>query len=373
MLESGKITPGQAGLLMMFTVLGTANLVMPALTSRYAQTDAWMTIILSFLPHVLLIMVIYRIGQTFSQESMVCQLRKITGKFLGAVVTLGYIWYLVYSTAVITRTVSEFLLTVFMPDTPIEMFIIVMLFLGASVIRSGLEVLARAAIFIAPIFFASFGLIFVLLIGEIELSNLTPFLEHGFTPVLQGTIYPTIWRGNFILMLIIWPYLNKPEQAFKSMMQAAVIIVMVVLPITVASTAIFGPLVSYLRFPTFELAEYIDLAGFITRLDAVFMAVWIGGAFIKIGVYYYCLCLMFSEFFGLKEYRCTVYPFGIIVGALVIFIAPNMAVFDNLFTSVLVPLNLIFEFIVPCGLLGLIYLRGLHKSKRGETNGHKQA
>lgn len=364
MLESGKITPGQAGFIMMVTVLGTANLVMPAFTSRYAHMDAWMTTILAAFPHALIIFVIYRIGNTFPKESMVSYIGLITGKYLGIIIILGYLWYLIITTAMVLRTVSEFLLTSFMPDTPIEVFIIAMLLMTAWVVRAGLEVLARAATFIVPIFLISFAIILILVIKEIDLSNLTPILEHGFKPVIHATIYPTLWRGEFVLMLFMWPYLNKPEQGLKSMLQVAMIIVLVMLPITVFSTSVFGPLTSHMHFPTFALVEYIDLGGFITRLDAVFMAVWIAGVFVKIGIFYYCLCLVLSELLGLKEYRCIVYPVGIILGVLVITVAPNMAVFASLFPSVVVPLNLLFEYIVPFGLVSLIYLRGLHKGKK---------
>ncbi|MGI6686500.1 MAG: GerAB/ArcD/ProY family transporter [Bacillota bacterium] len=369
MLESGKITPGQAGFLMGLTVLGTANLVMPSLTARFAGADTWMAVALATFPHILLILVIDRIGKSFPQQSIVTYIRKITGKYLGILIILGYIWYLIFITAMITRTVAEFLLTTFMPDTPIEVFIIVILLLGAWAVKAGLEVLARAATFITPIFLISFAIILLLLVGEMDFSFLKPFLENGFKPVLHATLYPSIWRGQFVLMLFIWPYLNKPEQGLRSMLQVAVVIVLLLLSLTIASTSIFGPLVVTLRFPTFALVEYIDLAGFITRLDAVFMAVWIAGVFIKIGVFYYCLCLILSELLGLMDYRCTVYPLGIIIGALVIIVAPNMVVFDNLFPKVVLPLTLLFEYFLPCGLLGLIFLRGLHKKKGGKTNG----
>jgi spore germination protein KB len=372
MLESGKISPGQAGFIMIFTVLGTANLIMPAQTSRYAHMDAWLTTIVSILPHIVLILAVYRIGNTFPRENMVRYIRKITGKYLGVLIILGYIWYLMFSLAMILRTVAEFLLTAFMPDTPIEVFIIVILLLGALAVKAGLEVLVRAATFIAPIFLASFALTLALLAGELNLSSLSPVMEHGLKPVIYGSFFPTLWRGEFILMLFIWPSLNKPEQGLKSMLITAAVITLIMLPITAVTTSVFGPLTSYMHFPTYALVKYIDLAGFITRLDAVFMAVWIAGVFVKVGIFYYCLSLLVSLFLGLKEYRCTVYPLGIILGALVIIIAPNMAVFVNAFPRVVVPLYLLFEYLVPMVMVGLLYLKGLPGAKRGETDGIKQ-
>jgi spore germination protein KB len=369
MLESGKITPGQAGFLMIFTVLGTSNLVMPVLTSRYAQMDAWMTVILASLPHVLLIFVMNGIRKNFPQESIVSYLKKITGKYLGILIILGYLWYMIFTLTMINRTVSEFLLTSFMPETPIEVFIIVMLLLGAWVTKAGLEVLARVATFIMPLFLISFALIFLLLVGEFNFSYLTPVFEYGSKPVIRGAIYHTLWRGEYVLMLFLWPYLNTPEQGLRSLLQSAVIIVLVMLPITTASIAVFGPLTPHMYFPTFALVEYIELVGFITRIDAVFMAVWIAGAFVKIGIFYYCICLTLGEVLGLKDYRYIVYPVGIICGALTIFIAPNVAVFENLFPTVLIPMNLLFQYLMPLLILGLIYLRGLHKEKRGEGDG----
>lgn len=368
MLESGKITPGQAGFLMILTVLGTANLTMPAITARVAHMDAWITMILAFFPHVLLIWVIQRIGNTFPQKTTISNISHITGRYLAIIIILGYLSYLIFAAAMITRTVSEFLLTTFMPDTPIEIFIIVMLFLSALVVRAGLEVLARTATFITPIFLVSFGAILLLLTGEMDLYSLLPVFEGGIKPIIYGTLYPVIWRGEFILMLFIWPYLNRPEKGFRSMLVAAVLVLVIMLSVTIASTSILGPLTSHMHFPTFAMVSYMEI-GFLTRLDAIFMAVWIAGAFIKISIFYYVICLLLGELFGIKEYKCTVYPVGLILGAMVITVAPNMAVFESLFPDVVLPLNLLFEYIIPFGLLCLIYIRGLHRKKRGVQDG----
>ncbi|WP_089610585.1 GerAB/ArcD/ProY family transporter [Dehalobacterium formicoaceticum] len=371
MLEPGKITPSQAGFLMILTVLGTANLTMPAVTSWFAGMDAWMTIILGFFLNILLIWVIDRICKTFPKKSsisMISHINHITGRYLGTLIVLGYLSFLIFDEAVITRSVCEFLLISFMPDTPIEVFIIIMLFLSAMVVRAGLEVLARTATFIIPIFLISFGVLLVLLIGEMDLATLLPVFDGGIKPIIYGSLFPAIWQGQFVLMLFIWPYLNRPEKGFRSMLLAAVSLLFIMLSITIVATAILGPLTSHLHFPTFTIVSYMEI-GFLTRLDAIFMAVWIAGAFIKISMFYYVICLLIGELFGIKEYKCLVYPVGLIIGAMVIMIAPNMADFWSLFTNVEIPIDLLFEYLVPFGLLGVIYLRGLHKKKRGEQDG----
>ncbi|MEL7565593.1 MAG: endospore germination permease [Dehalobacterium sp.] len=368
MLEPGKITSGQAGFLMILTVLSTTNLTMPAITAKYAGMDAWLTTILATFPHIALVLVINQISKTFPQESFVSYINKITGKYLGIFLVLGYLWYQIFTSAMITRTVTEFLLTSFMPDTPMEVFIAVMILLTALVVRAGLEVLARTATFIVPIFLFSLVSIFLLTIYEIDLTQLTPILEHGFKPVIHGTIFPALWRGEFILMLFIWQYMNKPNQGLRSMLQAAIIILLIMLPLTVASVTIFGPLTARMHFPTFSLVEYISLGGFLTRLDAIFMAVWFAGVFVKIGVFYYVICLVLSEVLGLKEYKSLVFPIGIILGVLVTTVAPNIAIYAHLFPSVVVPLNFFFEYLIPFGLLSLIYLRGLHRKKNNTKN-----
>jgi len=60
------------------------------------------------------------------------------------------------------------------------------------------------------------------------------------------------------------------------------------------------------------------------------------------------------------------------LGALVIIIAPNMAVFINAFPKVVVPLYLLFEYLIPMVMVSSIYLKGLPGARRGETDGIKQ-
>jgi len=366
-LEKGKISPGQAAVLMILTVLATENLIQPTISANYARADAWMLTVFAAVFQLGLIFIIDRTGKMFPGESPVHWTRTVLGTYLGMAVIILYLFYQLWLNCLIIRTIAEFLLTAFMPDTPIAVFVIVLTLLAAWVVKAGLEVLVRCATFIIPVFLVTFCLILVLLVREMDLSQITPVLEQGIKPVLKGSILPIVWRGEIVLMFFLWPYLNRPEQGFKAMVWVVVAITIVMLPTTIAVTTIFGPTAPHHIFPTYALVRYISVGQFVERVDAVVMALWIAGAFIKIGAFYYVVCLVLSELLKLKEYQAVVYPLGVIQGVLSIAVAPNVAVLTRILDRVVTSSGLTFEYLIPIVLIVCAYLRGLHRKPHDQV------
>lgn len=361
MLEKGKITPGQAAFLMMFAVLATANFNQPAIAAADAKMDAWMTSIVAVIPAIILAVVMERLAKMFPGLPPTQYIQVILGKYLGIGLVTFIILWLIWTNALIIRTIVDFIVTAFMPKTPIEVFIGILIILTAWIVRAGLEVLGRAATFLIPIFVGSFLIILLLLFPEMDFGRITPILENGIKPVIKGSITPIAWQGEVILMLVIWPYLNKPEQGLRATILAVCAIGIILMFTSLGVTTIFGPLSSGFRFPTFMLARYVSVANFIERLDAIIMAVWIAGGFVKIGIFYYAACLMLGELLKLKEYQAVVYPLGLIQGQQTIMIAPNVAELVEILAKVWPYTALLSEYIAPIGVLVIAYARGLHK------------
>lgn len=361
MLEKGKITPAQATFLLMFSVLATANFNLPAIAAAEAKMDAWMTPLVATIPGLILAVIMAKLAQMFPGLTLTQYIQLILGKYIGWGVGIAYLLWLVWTNILIIRTAVDFIVTAFMPETPIEVFIAILIFLTAWGVRAGLEVLGRSASFLIPIFVGTFVLIFILLFHEMDFLRLTPVLEDGIKPVVKGSITPIAWRGEVVLMAFIWPYLNKPEQGLKATIWAVLAIGIILVFTSLGVTTIFGPLSAQFRFPTFMLARYVSVANFIERLDAIIMAVWIAGAFVKIGIFYYVSCLILGELLNLQEYQAIVYPLGIIQGFQTIEIAANASILVMILARVWPYTAFIFEYIIPIGILMVAFARGFHK------------
>lgn len=222
-LEKGKISSFETLLLLFTLVVATAILFVPGITAGIAGPDGWISLItVATFWGILVALVMLKLGNMFPGKTMVQYNEDIMGKWLGKIVSLLYIFWFIATNAVILREFIDFLLVVFLPETPITAFALTAILLSAVMVRGGIEVIARVNLFISPILLSAFIFISILEFGDYSFENLTPVMENGLRPILAGSITPMGWRGEIILMVMFLPFLNKPKQAKKITILAVV-------------------------------------------------------------------------------------------------------------------------------------------------------
>jgi spore germination protein KB len=87
---------------------------------------------------------------------------------------------------------------------------------------------------------------------------------------------------------------------------------------------LLGELTGNYTYPFLLLARYISLAEFFTHLEALFMAIWVLGAFVKICVFFYVTVLGTAQWLNLSSYRPIVFPLGFILLLFSIWVAHNL-------------------------------------------------
>jgi spore germination protein KB len=283
-------------------------------------------------------------------------------------VGLAYLLFFIHINSIIIREFGDFLVSAFLPETPILVFNIMVLTLAAMAVRGGIEVIARVNQFVFPQFFLVLAALVFLTIEEWEFGNLLPLLEYGIKPVLAGSVTPSAWRGEVVVILMFLPYLNKPAEAAKSVAAAVLIIaVFLTLPI-LAGVLVFGSeQEAHFVFPTLELARYVNVGDFLQRLEAIIIIVWVAGITVKVAVFYLASVLSASHLVGLSDYRPLVYPVGIIT------LVYSIVLFDNSrelvkFLAEYVPYYAyIFELGIPMVLLVIAIIRRKGGKLSGQT------
>ncbi|MDO9573881.1 MAG: GerAB/ArcD/ProY family transporter, partial [Candidatus Contubernalis sp.] len=143
MLEEGKISIRQATLLMVTTVLATAILFLPAISTRQALQDAWISTIIATTNGVLIALLVVTLMRRFPAQTLIQYSEDIMGKFIGKIIGLGYIWFFLSTNAIIVREFGDFMVAAFMPRTPLLVFNAMIVILAIMAVKSGLEPLSR--------------------------------------------------------------------------------------------------------------------------------------------------------------------------------------------------------------------------------------
>jgi len=366
MSEQGKIDSKQAVMLMLSMVLPTAILTVPPVVVEFARQDAWLSIMVATVAGLLIARLVVSLSLRFPGRTLVEYAEEILGKVPGKIVGLMYIWmFFLYVGAGAVREFGVFMVTAVMPETPLLVFCILIVAVAAYAVRNGLEVLSRFNQLFIPLV-GLLAIVFALSVKDMKIARLLPVFDTGLIHIVKGGVTPAMWLGQIVTFAMIIPYLNRPRDAHRVATLSLLLIGFFLTVSILEALLIFGPNVSAAWvFPTFNAVRVVSIANFLERLESVIVAVWVLGAFVKVGVFYYAAVLGSAQWFGLRDYRPLVAPVGVLLVALSILLwGENIVEMLYFLTEVYAPFSLlVFEVGMP--LLLLIIALARRKGGRG--------
>lgn len=309
--------------LLFFTfIVSTLILSVPGIMVSFAKQNAWMSILPAMFTGIVNIWVLTALSKRHPGKSIIQYSSIICGRWFGTVLGLFFTYYLFFF---ISSTVNEhagFISIILLLKTPPIISMTTMLLLCALAVLAGVEAIARCNEIIVPIIVFLLIPIFVFSIRDMELARLSPVLADGIMPVLKGAIVPSAWMSQFFFLGWFLPHLNeKSPHIRRNLLLSMASVVMLIIAIDIVTITIFGPITPRLKFAFFKVIQYIGLIGSLERLEAIAIAIWILGIFIKVSMLLYMFCISASQLFGARNYRRTILPVTLfsVVGSVWIF------------------------------------------------------
>ena len=319
------ISNWQGVVLLTLTILPTAILFLPSVVSNTAGKDAWVSIIVAALFSLVVLLLVTTLTRRFPGKNLFQISEAVLGKFLGKIASLLYIWLFIHITAVVMREFGEFMTIAFMPETPLPVFNIILMLMVAYALKMGLETLARTGEVIFFLITSNLILIMILNIPEVEGKLLLPVLAQGIRPVMQGALVPAAFLGEILLIGVFAPFLHNRAKERKIALLGIAINTFFLALGTAVSIAVFGVKeLANFRFPFLMFVRIIEIGGFIERIDALVMVIWISGIAVKTAIFAYAALLGIKEVFGLKDTRPLILPLGVILVPLSILLHKNI-------------------------------------------------
>jgi spore germination protein KB len=349
-LEKGKISARQMGILMFPVIVATADLLIPAITAKHAKQDMWISPILASVTGFLVVFIVYQLNKSYPQETIIQYSRRIIGKIPGKILGFLFLSFLLHVNGLIIRQYGEFVVGNTLMYTPMPLVIGSMLLICGLVVRAGLEVLVRTAEIIVPVVILLWIVIIILLIPDMEVKHMFPIMEKGIIPSFMGAIPPMSWFTHFVLISFFLPFVTDRKNGMKSGMISVIIVMITLFMLNIATLFVFGGITATFTYPVMSASQYISIADFFEHLESVVMAIWVASVFLKISAYYYALVLGTSQWLNLSDYRIIVFPLGILLVLFSFWSLPNLQEINHLFQ--LLPFNnMIFEMVIPLLLL----------------------
>jgi len=367
MLEKGKIRAGQL-LWLLITVNTTVIITLAASPiSAGSKQDSWLAEILSVIFQFIMLYIILKLGVRFPQMEFTHYIKQISGRFLGSLIVIAYIWFFLFVSSVILREITSFAVAVIYTDTPPVVISVLIILTSSYIVSHGIEVIARTNEIALPIIIVQYLIGVSLLFPIINLDNFKPMLENGLMPVLKGAF---VSSSDFIFVAFIaavLPYVNKPRECRRGLAIGLAAAGMVILVPIIAAIGVMGPAVAQTTlYKGYMALRYISYAKFIEHLDNFGLAIFTLGQVIKITVFYYASCLMAGQLLGLRSYRPLIVPAGIIILVLSRVLFKNAAQLARFFITFWPVHNYVFELAIPLFLLLLAILRKKGESEQNE-------
>ncbi|MGQ5527878.1 GerAB/ArcD/ProY family transporter [Bacillus sp. CGMCC 1.60114] len=336
MIEKGKISAFQMALLVLPPMISTAILTIPTVTGKHALRDMWISPIWASLNGFLTAFIVYQLHKMYPKETIIQYIRHIVGRIIGKVLGFVFLFYFLYVSSLIDREYADFIMTSFLPKTPMVVVIGSMVLVCAFAVRGGVEVLGRAAQIFVPIYMLTL-LLFVLLLPDLKPENMFPIMEHGITPSIKGAIQPSLWFGQVFLTSMLLPFLTDREKGRRWSMISVFFSMVAMVYINIVNLFLFGESVTTYTHPVFTAFRYISVATFFEHLESVVIVIWVMGVFIKLSIFYYVLALGTAQWLHLSDYRPLVLPIGILMIVFGIWASPNMQELSK-FIETIIPL-----------------------------------
>lgn len=368
MTETIKISVRQMMVLATLITVGDAILVLPAVAIQEAGKDAWISAVLGLAGGLLVILLFLAVHKCSPNMSLVEINKRILGKWLGDVVSLLFIAYVLLCLSFQLREVGDFAVSQIMPDTPIEAILILVFLLIIMGVRLGLETFTRVGEIFFPWFILLFLVLAVSLAPAIDLHKMQPVFDNGIKPVLSGTIaciaFPFM---EIVVLMMIFPNVNRPEKLGRGMLWGAAIGgAMLAMTITLTLLVIGAEPAARDTYPSYDLAKRISIANFFQRIEAILALMWIITTYFKMSLYLYAFCRAITQIFKLKDYRMLTFPAGMVVVALSQIIAPNVSYFNAFLANYWPYMDTTFSVLLPVLLL-VVYAARKRRLESGSS------
>ncbi|MFB5676180.1 GerAB/ArcD/ProY family transporter [Paenibacillus terreus] len=348
MVEKGKISAAQLGLLFYSVAAYDGILYIPKITGKEAGHDLWISPIWAHLPGLLFVLMVLRLARIFPKESIIQYSERLLGPWFGKAVGLAVVFYGINLTSVILREYGDFISAVFMQKTPTLVATGSMVLLISYAVRGGVEVLGRLAQLFLPLTFLVFGLLILLSIPEWDANNILPIMGKGIAPSVEGAIIPFSWFAGYLMIGQYFPFVSNQRKTIVYVLLTWFGIMLTLSVSGLVSVFLFGKHISTLNYPFIEVVRYIGIGKFIQHLDALLLIVWLPGTFIQLTTYLYTAALGASQLFRLNQYRQLVFPIGMLALVMCMWRTSSVDAFEKyLGTS-----HVIFDFFYM--LLGLL-------------------
>lgn len=293
------------------SIFGVTGLILPRIAADIAGVDSIVMIPIAGLMGMIFLYFTTKLSTEYPSKIVIEYAQDILGSFIGKIYALVLTLYMLSVSGMILRIFADAIKGVMLPQTPLEIIIIAMIFTSIYLIMNGISSISKVCeIFIPIIILVSVTLIFLPL-KHFDVEEFYPLFSKGVKPILLGI--PAIFTAfsGFEIIMFITPFTDKKNNILKYGMWGIIIPICIYTLQVITVIGVLGlDTTKFSVYPTLEVARFINFPGaFAERFDIFFIIFWVLASFSTFSCYFYMSTLCVTKLMGLKQYK----PFVLII------------------------------------------------------------
>jgi len=314
LLEKGKISGFQFFALLVTVRLVPVTLFCPTVNMVTNPATAWLNDLIGSLLALPLVWLLANLSLKHPGKSIIGYAEDLLGPIAGKMAGFLIICFYFMVAATVIRTLGETLVTSIMQATPLIVFVGSAAFLAANSARNGMELNSRTAAVLTPTVVFLLISVSFMAFGYMDLQYLRPiYFPDGLTELVWPSASVLSFYTEFLVIGMLVPHLNRPEQAIPISIGAILFSLGVLLMYCFVIGSVFGPLFNSLTLPAFRLARTVSIGTFLERVEPAVTVVWIFSACVKFSLFVWATAVGLSQLLGLSDYRPMIYPMGALI------------------------------------------------------------
>lgn len=270
-----------------------------------SKYDSWLTIIIGFIIGFIPILLICYMNK--KNINLFELINTIFNKFIAKIINFIIILFLLFTLIVLTNDFINFTNIKYLFETSNYVIAILFFIPALFLVHKGIETIGRSGLFL---FFISTFIVLIIclaLLGDIDITNIKPFLSKGIFPLLKGALYFIVYTTIPILFLSIVP---KSDESYKKY-NKRLIIGYIISSISLFLTMFFiTTIYNYEYISLFSYPEYFTLKkidyGFISNVENILSFYFILDYFFSMVILLYSIFYYLSKELQLKNNKLKI-------------------------------------------------------------------
>ncbi|QBK25919.1 GerAB/ArcD/ProY family transporter [Ureibacillus thermophilus] len=288
------------------TIIGVTLLVLPRIIVTEVGEAAIIVSITGLMISFISLMALILLGKKYPNHTIMGCNRMLLGKFIGTFFNCLIVILAIIIMSFEVREFAEVLANGLLPNTPIEISIILMIIVCALAGFHNVSTFAYIHFFYLPFILIPM-ILFFLAFEDIKVYHFLPILGHNlsFKEFMHGALNMASAITNFYVIAMLSPYIKDYNKSLKHGIWGFFLGGVTIIYTIVVSLGVFGVVELHkIYWPVLSLSRIIEIPGeVLSRVDAIVLINWIFAVFTTLLSYYFVIVRGTAEIFRTDKYH----------------------------------------------------------------------